>query len=418
MTGRSPVCYDAHVVASIPPIQHPALTPAERLVVLCSAYDRCAEPLLREHLAPLSPSDWPQVLRMADQHQLSSYLWYQLERVAAALPRSASAQCQQRYYTGFKTDLYQATVLEALARAFHHTGAPVAMVKGPVLHHWLYADRPLPRGASDLDVLVCGGPADLAAAVEAVTICGFTLTGPQGSSCPDRVWRQAWSINSELTVHQRRSDGQSLKLELHRAPSFLHAWGLRHRQVMAWFQQQRAPISWKGMSHSNVTMMPGLSTTGTFVYLAINLLKDGTPTIRAINDVALLIDREGHDIDLEALAAASTLLGLSRVVASALAVARQWRGVSLPEPWPADGHVPKFLQVPEIVRHPPVVETGAWMGSLGRIRGIGSSFGWNTVGRAWLGYERARAGVQPPGTRGRLRYLAMRPLVLATRLRS
>lgn len=395
------------MVAAVAPDQHPDLTPAERLVVTCSAYDRAPAPLLRQQLAALTPADWPSTLGQMAWHGLDGYLWYHLERLSGEWPEAIARSCQQRYYDAFKADLWQGAALEQVVTELIRAKIPIAVVKGMALHHRVYGDRPLPRGASDLDLLLFGDEEAITVAVEVIEGCGFRCAPS---------WQAIWARNNEIDFWRPLPDESVLRVDLHRAPSFLHVWGERNHHLLDWLGRQRAPIPWRPLTPTGPDTLPGLSSTGSLVYLAINLLKDGNPQLRGLNDVALLITREGSGVDWEAVAAIARQTGILRAIQWTLALAQTWRHVLPPAHWAARAALPPFLGVAAIVHHL-AVDDGVWLGSVGRIRRLGATFGWTRIWRTWVGYEWGRLCTQGPRLQDRLRYLAWRPVLLARRLR-
>lgn len=405
------------MVAPVAPAQHPALTAAERLVVTCSAYDRCAESLLRDRLAAVPSSDWPHVLRLMERHQLSSALWYQLEPVAGMVPPEIVRRCRQLSATALATDIQQGVWLEQIAAAFEARGLRFAVVKGILWHRWWYGSRPLPRGAADLDLLVFGGEPGLAAAVDAAAAIGFRPPDASERRPPPPA-----VMSHDLTLQQTFPNGAIIKLDLHRAPSAFHLGGAESRRLMAWFERQRAPAPWRADWPAGPTTLPSLTPSGCVVYAVINLLKEGTPTLRAINDLAILLTTCRGQMVWKEVEAIVRRTGLETATGLALAVVRTWAPAEFPArrraSWLLRRVFDPYLTVPAVVRWPLAEVPGH--GSAIPVGGIQVNwwvlaFGWRAAVRGWLRHERRRWACAPPGLPGRALYLVRRPPQLAGR---
>ena len=223
-------------------LTHPALDAVERLLILCSDYDLVSKEQLCQAIRQLDGiKDWRRLHDLALGHQLVAYPWYQFKGCADQIDseirrlfEADDAACRQE-------DVRQATWVEQLSPLIAQSGIPFAVLKGPLLQQWLYQGRDIPRGASDIDLLVFGGMPSLKRIIPIIESSDFTF-----KSYRHFTWQQEFVISHDLLFTRPSSDPEiPFKLELHHAPSVYHLRGRDSRSLMQWLETQRTQLPWR-----------------------------------------------------------------------------------------------------------------------------------------------------------------------------
>jgi hypothetical protein len=273
-------------------------------ILLLGAYPRPSDER-RSRLARAigSGADWTAVIQLAERHGVAALLHGQLDAFpVGTVPQPArdALAALARTCVGFNLRLRHdlGRLLGALARA----GIPVMPLKGPVLADDLYP-APLLRQSGDLDILVRVD--DHARAGRVLEDLGYALR-------PDD--QQGADYHTIFT-------NDAIDVELH------HDVGERHvsRMDVDGIWTSARPTCWQG--HPVRAMSP----PDLLVYLAFHAAKDGLASLRALVDIALLVDRDCDVLSWPALAERVRGAHLAPVVYLALSQARDLLGARVPD---------------------------------------------------------------------------------------
>jgi hypothetical protein len=273
-------------------------------VLLLGAYPRpSAERRSRLARAIRSCPDWTAVIQLAERHGVAALLHGQLDAVpAGTIPPPAREALAALARTCVAFNLRLRYDLDRLLGAFAHAGIPVMPLKGPVLADDLYP-APLLRQAGDLDILV---------RVDDHAQAGRLLE-ELGYACRPED-QQGADYHTIFT-------NEAIDVELH------HDIGERHvtRMDVDGLWASARPACWQG--HPVWSM----SWPDLLVYLAFHAAKDGLASLRALVDIALLVDRERDVLPWPALADRVRDAQLAPVVYLALSQARELLGARVPD---------------------------------------------------------------------------------------
>jgi putative nucleotidyltransferase-like protein len=134
-----------------------------------------SSPDLREKLFFEKPLDWDAMLRLADQHGVSSLLYQNLMRVQSAVPASALASLRQEYQQNVYKSLFLARELIRILDCLDALGTAVIPYKGLVMSEVYYGDMAM-RRSGDMDLFV--RRQDVARIKNAVRDLGYTPRVP------------------------------------------------------------------------------------------------------------------------------------------------------------------------------------------------------------------------------------------------
>ncbi len=386
---------------------HPDLRPYERVAVLLSDPDPLPEEEVLGALKNLrSPEDGFRAVDLMKGHQIIGHAWYHLKKFQDRLFPEVFEEIRGCYYECCEADIWQEEVLGKLAAAFAGQGVRVAFVKGILLHRQLYGERPIPRGAADIDWFVFGGEEAQRRTERIVKEMGFRFSLHRAENDP--------TAHDKTFVRKTPGDF-SVACEPHRFPSDLHVDTKEGRILMEWFENQRVPAASNPSSEGQLP--PVLAPAACLLHLSINLVKDQTFRLRTICDIRLHLRRYGDSLDWKGLEQIAAKSGTTAALRLALDLAGDWERRSfsgmLALPF-ASKLLRSRLTLPVMVRS--VVSRGSHETAfaIGGIHWDWCSvlFGWPVFFRQWWSYERKRFFACGKGFFQKTAYLAVRPFVL------
>jgi hypothetical protein len=224
--------------------------------------------------------DWPRLAAGAERHGLGSILHGHLRWLdAGGVPPAIRESLARSARACVAWNLRLRHALDGLLGAFARAAIDVMPLKGPVLADRLYPD-PLLRSTGDLDVLV--RRADDAAAEALLEALGYRrLPEPeQGATYHTRFASGEADAAGDVVVEVHRELGESHVSR----PDVEAVWASASRTV------------WAGQPIWSMAL-PDL-----VLYLCFHATKDGLASLRALLDVALLVDRHGEELAWDALA--------------------------------------------------------------------------------------------------------------------
>jgi putative nucleotidyltransferase-like protein len=247
--------------------------------------------------------NWPVLMEHAQRHGIAPILYGHLRAMPTVpVPRDVTDTLGALARACVSSNLRLRHELGRLLAAFTRAGVAVMPLKGPVLADQLYPTPSL-RPSSDLDVLVRAHAAG--AAEHVLDALGYTRR-------PDE--EQGADYHTIFTA-------RGVDVELHRDLGERHASRLDVETI--WSSATAA--SWHG--HSIWCM----SLSDQLVYLAFHAAKDGLASLRALVDIALLVDRHRDGLPWAALVARLRDAHLAPVVYLALSETRALLGAPVPD---------------------------------------------------------------------------------------
>jgi hypothetical protein len=273
-------------------------------VLLLGAYPRpSAERRWRLARAIGSGPDWTVVIQLAERHDVAALLHAQVDAVpTGAVPPPARDALAALARTCVAINLRLRHDLARVLGAFARAGIPVMPLKGPVLADEIYP-APLLRQTRDLDILVRVD--DRARAARVLEDLGYARR-------PDD--QQGADYHTIFT-------NDATDVELH------HDVGERHvsRMNIDGIWTSAHPTCWQG------NPVWSMSAPDLLVYLAFHAAKDGLASLRALVDIALLVDRDRDVLPWTSLAGRVRDAHLAPVVYLALSQARELLGARVPD---------------------------------------------------------------------------------------
>lgn len=256
--------------------------------------------------AALTPDvDWSSLVAQASRHGVAPIVHGHLHALGPErTPTEALAALAGDARACVALNLRLRDELSRLLAAFACAGIPALPLKGPVLADRLYA-APLLRTAGDLDVLVPA--ADVVRAGRALEALGYARSpdAEQGADYHTIYTREAGAV----------------VVELHHDVGERHVSGLDVHAL--WRAATRT--SWRGRPVWEMAL-PDL-----LLYLAVHAVKDGLASLRALVDIALLVERHRDALPWAVLADRATAAHLGPAVYLALGQARGLLGAPVPE---------------------------------------------------------------------------------------
>lgn len=274
-------------------------------LTLITAAHPVLSPKREAQLAALlaGPVDWPVFMEHAQRHGIAPILYGHIRAMpTVAVPRDVTDTLGALARACVSSNLRLRHELGRLLAGFTRAGVAVMPLKGPVLADQLYLTPSL-RPSSDLDVLVRAH--DTAAAEHILEGLGYTRR-------PDE--EQGADYHTIFTAY-------GVDVELHRDLGERHASRLDVEAI--WSSATAA--SWQG--HPIWCM----SLSDQLVYLAFHAAKDGLASLKALVDIALLVDRHRDVLPWTALVARLGGAHLAPVVYLALSETRALLGAPVPD---------------------------------------------------------------------------------------
>ena len=247
--------------------------------------------------------NWPALMERALRHGIAPILYGHLRAMpTVAVRRDVTETLGALARACVASNLRLRHELGRLLSGFARAGIAVMPLKGPVLADQLYPTPSL-RPSSDLDVLVRA--VDAAAAEQILEALEYTRRPEE---------EQGGDYHTIFTA-------RGVDLELH------HDLGERHasRLNVGAIWSSATTASWQG--HSIWCM----SLSDQLVYLAFHAAKDGLASLRALVDIALLVDRHRDVLPWTALGSRLRDAHLAPVVYLALSETRALLGAPVPD---------------------------------------------------------------------------------------
>jgi hypothetical protein len=249
------------------------------------------------------PVDWSAVIPRADRHGVAALVYENLRALPVApVPTDVWETLSARARTCVASNLRLRYELDRLLAAFSRAGVPVMPLKGPVLADQLYP-APLLRHSSDLDVLV--QPHDRAVAQRVVEGLGYVRRPDPEQGAEYHTIFTANGVDVEL--HVDVGERHVSRLDVH----------------ALWAAARRS--SWDGRPIWSMAVADQL------LYLAFHAVKDGLASVRALVDIALLVERHGASLVWPELLARVRAVHLAPVVYLALRESRVLLDVPVPQ---------------------------------------------------------------------------------------
>lgn len=132
---------------------------------------------LRQRLNQLSPTDWEQLIALADEHQVAALLYHRLKGHGcdALVPPGLWQFLQKCYYKNVFRNLQLYQELREITTTLHAKKIPILILKGAQLAATVYDSIAL-RSMVDIDILV--PECELMAAVEQISAIGYQPSTP------------------------------------------------------------------------------------------------------------------------------------------------------------------------------------------------------------------------------------------------
>ena len=268
----------------------------------------------RQHRPPSAPPgfDADAFMHLLDSHRLTTVFYDHIDENDPALP-TLKHQLRARYSANkFRMLAYVAELCHIL-RLCQHRGIEAVALKGPVLGQ-LYYDDYTQRECGDLDILV--RPADVEATYQLLREAGYALTTTLWNSPKQKALYTKTYYHYNL-YHAAKG----VQIELH--------WRLNtsanNRAVNVDTMRNRLtsqPIG--GLE------IPVLSAIDNFIYLCIHGSTHGWKRLFWVQDIARIVQKEGHDF-LEDAYRQAIDHQVDRFVLAGCHLAGMLFGVSLPD---------------------------------------------------------------------------------------
>ena len=247
--------------------------------------------------------DWPALMEQAQRHGVAPILHGHLRAMpAVSVPRDVIDTLGALARACVSSNLRLRHELGRLLAGFTRAGIAAMPLKGPVLADQLYLTPSL-RPSSDLDVLV--RTPDAAAAEDTLEALGYARR-------PDE--EQGADYHTIFTAH-------GVDVELHRDLGERHASRLDVETVWS----SATATTWQGHS------IRCMSLSDQLVYLAFHAAKDGLASLKALVDIALLVDGHRDVLPWTALVVRIKDAHLAPVVYLALSETRALLGAPVPD---------------------------------------------------------------------------------------
>jgi hypothetical protein len=248
------------------------------------------------------------LLRVARDHGVLPLLQRRL--ADGALAPELAEDLARRHLANRREHDVLAADLRVLAGVLDGTGAPWALVKGPVLAHGAYGDAAL-RQVGDLDVLV--DPARFAALVGTLEAAGMPVD--------DRNWSFLLATGAGQ-LHLVLPGGSDV--DLHWSLLFTRGERARYPIPTAELLARRRTVELAGLA------VPTLDPADTVVHLALHAAKEGADRLGWLVDLERAI--AAWPVDWDALVARAAAWGVGLPVATVLQRAALEVGAGVPAP--------------------------------------------------------------------------------------
>jgi len=256
--------------------------------------------------------NWPAAVELADRHALFPLLGRALRRGGlAGIPRAAAAEIERRADAAARQALLLTAEMLRILDGLERAGVPALPYKGPALAMQAFGDPRL-RVSGDLDFLT--RPEDYPAARAALESLGY---------------RQWWRLGRDQdrrfvaadACHVFQHERLQLVVELH--------WRLLHRAYALPLESRDLMARCRATDCLGAPIRT-MSSEDTLIALCVHGAKHRWDRMSWIADVAALLWRRKRD-DWPELADRAATLGVGRVLALGVGVARELMGCPVPE---------------------------------------------------------------------------------------
>lgn len=265
-------------------------------------------------LSQLSPTQWEQLVTLADEHQVTALLYHRLKADGgdALAPTGVWQILQKTYYKNIFRNIKLYQELQEITTAFHKQKIPILILKGAHLAATVYDSIAL-RSMVDIDIMV--PPQELTKAVEQIKTIGYQ---------PSTPWL---SLDAYLTYNHHVPPfvrpNAVMSLELH--------WRITRPQrtysiPMDELWQRSIPITVNGVT------LQGFCPEDLLLHVCMHAtyhhwFQQG---VRFLCDVTAIIHRYGDQLDWDAIVQRAVAWEWQRGVFLALAAAQQLLGAQIP----------------------------------------------------------------------------------------
>lgn len=274
------------------------------LILVTAAYP-VLSPMRKAHLTALLAGtvDWAVLVQQAQRHRIAPILYGHLRAMPAVqVPRDVTETLGGLARACVSSNLRLRHEFGHLLDGFERAGVAVMPLKGPALADQLYP-APSLRHSGDLDVLVRAH--DATTAEHILEDLGYMRR-------PDE--EQGADYHTIFTA-------RGVDVELHRDLGERHVSRLDVEAIWS----SATATSWQGRSTWCMSLPDQL------VYLAFHAAKDGLASLRALVDIALLVDRHRDGLPWTAIVTRVRDAHLAPVVYLALSETRALLGAPVPD---------------------------------------------------------------------------------------
>jgi hypothetical protein len=252
--------------------------------------------------------DWPRLVADAERHGLAPLVHHHRRALReAAWPAAARDALERSARHCVAWNLLLRHELARVLDAFGRASIAVMPLKGPVLADQLYPD-PFLRSTEDLDLLV--RDADVAASERVLHGLGYRRLPPP---------EQGAGYHTGFVSDGAGAPG--VVVELHHDVGEAHVSRPDVRAL--WAAASRG--AWAGQAIRQMALVDLV------VYLCFHAAKDGLASVRALLDVALLLERRGGEIAWDELTMRARAAHLAGPVYLALSESRALLGAPVPD---------------------------------------------------------------------------------------
>jgi hypothetical protein len=253
--------------------------------------------------------DWPRVLRLADSHGMSLFLYQSLSRLSEAAPVMVLESLRRLYEENARKSLLLAAELVRVLDCASSIGVELIAYKGLALAESWYGDMAA-RPSGDIDLFV--RRADVGRMKNALVDCGYKAR----SAVPENREQSYIASGYEYTFDG--AAGNNL-LELQ--------WALQPRFYAVDFDMEGlfARAGWTNLAGRRVRT---LSPEDLLLVLSIHAAKHAWGRILWLCDITQILKRE--NLDWDAVLSRARKVGVVRIVSITFLLMNQFLGVAVP----------------------------------------------------------------------------------------
>ena len=289
------------------------MTAPDLTLLLCQALTAHAMPVeMQAELQQFTLEDWKALLYLADQHNLTPFIFQQLResQVEHAIPPDIADRMRRAYFSNAARNTYFLHETSRILQAFSEVGLPVIGLKGVFLLENIYPNIAL-RSMSDLDLMV--HKSNITEALAIIQKLGFHPT----------TYFDIQDLNIDIKHVPPFVKGEGPYLELHwtlleeNEPFTIETGGI-------WQRAQPARIA-------GVDAL-ALSPEDLILHLCIHLTYQHYLTLglRGLYDIAEVLGHYNGQVNWQTLEEIAHSWGAERVLWLTLALAQEFLGAEIP----------------------------------------------------------------------------------------